>query len=59
TQTTTTTQVNSGSTAQSYYVASGDTLWDIANKFGTTVDALMATNGLSSEVIVVGQELIV
>ncbi len=59
TQTTTTTQVNSGSTAQSYHVASGDTLWDIANKFGTTVDALMATNGLSSEVIVVGQELIV
>ena len=59
TQTTTTTQVNSGSTSQSYYVASGDTLWDIANKFGTTVDALMATNGLSSEVTVVGQELIV
>jgi len=57
----TTTSMYSGSTssAQSYQVASGDTLWDIANRFGTTVDALMASNGLSSEIIVIGQELIV
>jgi flagellum-specific peptidoglycan hydrolase FlgJ len=54
---TTTTQVQS--TSQSYVVASGDSLWDIASKFGTTVDQIMATNGLSSDLIVVGQELIV
>ena len=58
-ETTTTTYSGSPSSAQSYQVASGDTLWDIANRFGTTVDALMASNGLSSEIIVIGQELIV
>lgn len=58
-ETTTTTYSGSTSSAQSYQVASGDTLWDIANRFGTTVDALMASNGLSSEIIVIGQELIV
>ena len=55
TSTTTTTQ----STGQSYVVASGDSLWDIASRFGTTVDQIMAANGLSSDLIVVGQELIV
>ncbi|MFS1016172.1 glucosaminidase domain-containing protein [Enterococcus casseliflavus] len=58
-ETTTTTYSGSTSSAQSYQVASGDTLWYIANRFGTTVDALMASNGLSSETIVIGQELIV
>jgi len=58
-ETTTTSYSGSTSSAQSYQVASGDTLWDIANRFGTTVDALMASNGLSSETIVIGQELIV
>ncbi|WP_312729940.1 glucosaminidase domain-containing protein [Enterococcus sp.] len=58
-ETTTTTYSGSTSSAQSYQVASGDTLWDIANRFGTTVDALMASNGLSSEIIVIGQELII
>lgn len=58
-ETTTSTYSGSTSSAQSYQVASGDTLWDIANRFGTTVDALMASNGLSSEIIVIGQELIV
>ncbi|WP_369671651.1 LysM peptidoglycan-binding domain-containing protein, partial [Enterococcus faecium] len=47
------------STGQSYVVASGDSLWDIASRFGTTVDQIMAANGLSSDLIVVGQELIV
>ena len=40
-----------------YTVVSGDTLWDIAAKYGTTVDQLMANNGLSSDVIMVGQQL--
>jgi len=58
-ETTTTTYSGSTSSAQSYQVASGDTLWDIANRFGTTVDAFMASNGLSSAIVVIGQELIV
>ncbi len=39
-ETTTTTYSGSTSSAQSYQVASGDTLWDIANRFGTTVDGI-------------------
>lgn len=42
---------------QSYTVASGDTLWDIAEKSGISVDQLMALNGLSAELITVGQVL--
>lgn len=42
-----------------YSVTHGDTLWGISRKFGTTVDNIKAWNGLSSNVIVVGQKLIV
>jgi LysM repeat protein len=41
----------------SYVVQSGDTLGLIAARFGTTVDAIKAANGLSSDVINVGQRL--
>lgn len=40
-----------------YTVRWGDTLFSIAQSFGTTVDAIKAANGLSSDIIVVGQEL--
>lgn len=40
-------------------VTHGDTLWAISRKYGSTVDNIKAWNGLSSNVIVVGQKLIV
>ncbi len=40
-----------------YTVLSGDSLWRIALKFGTTVDAIKALNGLVSDTINVGQVL--
>ena len=67
TTTTTTTSTSSSSSAtgadtnssQTYTVVSGDTLWDIAQKFGMSVDDLMAKNGMSmsSYSLLVGQEL--
>ncbi|BCA85782.1 N-acetylmuramoyl-L-alanine amidase [Enterococcus saigonensis] len=47
----------SQTTGSVYTVVSGDTLWDIAAKYGTTVDQLMLNNGLSSDTIMVGQQL--
>ncbi|WP_018658655.1 LysM peptidoglycan-binding domain-containing protein [Allofustis seminis] len=46
-------------TGGSYTVQPGDTLYRIAANHGTTVDHLMAINGLSSPDIVVGQVLTV
>lgn len=40
-------------------VVAGDTLWDLATNYGYSVDQLMANNGLTSDLIVVGQQLIV
>ncbi len=42
-----------------YVVQPGDTLWRIAGIAGTTVDQIKAMNGLSSEIISVGQRLII
>ncbi|WP_086313082.1 hypothetical protein A5821_000667 [Enterococcus sp. 7F3_DIV0205] len=50
-------QSSTTTTAQSYTVASGDTLWGIAEKFGISVDQLMASNGITAELITVGQVL--
>lgn len=47
----------SQTTGNVYTVVSGDTLWDIAATYGTTVEQLMANNGLSSDTIMVGQQL--
>lgn len=41
----------------SYTVKSGDTLWLIARRFGTTVNAIMNLNGLTSDFLNVGQVL--
>lgn len=40
-----------------HVVAPGDTLYSIARRYGTTVDALKAANGLTSDIIRVGQTL--
>jgi LysM repeat protein len=40
-----------------YEVKSGDYLWKIANTYGTTVEDLKLTNGLQSDLILVGQKL--
>lgn len=42
-----------------YTVQEGDTLTLIANAFKTTVDAIKTSNGLSSDIVRVGQELII
>ncbi|MFV0557638.1 MAG: glucosaminidase domain-containing protein [Enterococcus sp.] len=59
TQTTNTTSTTSSAslTGGTYTVASGDTLWAIANAHGLSVDQLMAANGLTSETVMVGQTL--
>ena len=43
--------------ADTYTIKSGDTLWDIAVNNGTTVDALMKDNNLSSHLIYPGDKL--
>lgn len=40
-----------------YTVRSGDTLWQLAQRFGTTVDAIKSLNGLRSDVLNIGQVL--
>ena len=38
-------------------VVSGDTLWRLSQRFGTTVDAIRALNNLTSDVLTIGQTL--
>lgn len=42
-----------------YMVEKGDTLWSIANKFGTSVNAIRMVNNLNSDVLSIGQTLII
>ena len=47
------------SRAKSYEVVKGDTLYSISRKYGLTVDQLKSINGLSSNEISIGQNIIV
>ena len=40
-----------------YTVRSGDTLWILAQRYGTTVDAIKSLNGLTSNILNIGQIL--
>lgn len=46
-----------GSGSFAYTVKSGDTLWMLARRFNTTVDAIMRLNGLTSDLLNIGQVL--
>ncbi|MCB8818802.1 RHS repeat-associated core domain-containing protein [Desulfosporosinus shakirovi] len=49
-----------GMSMPSYTVKSGDTLWDIAQTYGTSVDAIANANGISNpNLINVGQKLLI
>jgi peptidoglycan endopeptidase LytE len=45
--------------ASTYIVCSGDILGSIAQRYGTTVEAIKAANGLSSDMLQIGQNLII
>lgn len=49
--------VEATSNIQTYLVKSGDSLWAIARRFGTSVENIKANNGLTSENLKIGQTL--
>jgi peptidoglycan endopeptidase LytF len=42
-----------------YKVISGDTLWNISVKYGTTVAAIKTKNNLTSDTLFIGQQLVI
>ena len=50
--------ISSGQGGNYYTVKSGDSLWSIANKYNTTVNELKSLNNLSSNILQVGQILV-
>ena len=53
-------KVKKEETSQNYYtVQSGDSLYSIARKYNTTVDELKRLNNLTSNLLTIGQRLII
>ncbi|MFQ8643573.1 MAG: LysM peptidoglycan-binding domain-containing protein [Oscillospiraceae bacterium] len=52
---------NTGGTGSgtTYTVKSGDSLWNIANKYGTSVNAIKSLNGLTGDALSIGQVLLI
>jgi LysM repeat protein len=51
--------VEEPASGRTHIVADGDTLWDIAEAYGTTVDEIAALNDLDPEgTLTLGQELL-
>ncbi len=48
---------NTPGAGKTYVVQPGDSLWLISRKYNTTVDAIKRLNGLTSDVIMIGQVL--
>lgn len=46
-----------GSVSEYYIVKAGDTLWNIAKKYGISVDELKSLNNLTSNALTIGQRL--
>ena len=54
-----TSQEDNTSNQFSYTVKKGDTLWSIAKQFNVSVDSIKATNNLASNLLTLGQTLII
>ena len=48
-----------GSNYATYIVKKGDTLYSIANSYGTTINKIMSLNNLNSSLLLIGQELLI
>ena len=55
----TTTDSSTNLNSSMYVVKAGDTLWNIAKRYNTTVEILMMMNNLTTDLITIGQRLMV